>query len=71
MANVFQMYFEVKVIQPTRLMATNFPPEVEAVDGSEVQFTVEVSEANPKPAIQWFLNTGTISSYDLFSVQKL
>ena len=54
------MYFEVEVIQPTRLMATKFPPEVEAVDGSEVQFTVEVSEANPKPNIQWFLNTGTI-----------
>jgi hypothetical protein len=52
------MYFEVKVIQPTRLMATKFPPEVEAVDGSEVQLSIEVSEANPKPTIQWFLNTG-------------
>ena len=55
---IFQMYFEVKVIQPTRLMATSFPPEVEAVDGNEVQFTVEVSEANPTPTILWFLNTG-------------
>jgi hypothetical protein len=54
------MYFEVKVIRPTRLSASKFPPEVEAIDGSEVQLSIEVTESDPLPVIQWFLNTGTI-----------
>lgn len=56
-----KVYFGVNIIRPTRLMATNFPPETEATDGDEILLTIEVSEANPKPTILWFLNTGYLS----------
>ena len=52
------MYFEVTVIRPTRLVASKFPGEFEATDGDEVQLSIEVTDANPIPTIQWFLNTG-------------
>jgi len=53
------MYFEVTVIRPTRLVATDFPNEIEAVDGTEVKLSIQVTDANPVPTIQWFINTST------------
>ena len=53
-----QMYFKVEVIRPTKLTASQFPPEVEAEEGTEVQFAIQVQNAYPPPVIQWFLNTG-------------
>ncbi len=53
------MYFEVQVIRPTRLMASDFPSEIEAVDGTEIKLSIQVTDANPVPVIQWFINTST------------
>ena len=52
------MYFRVDVIRPPKLTASQFPAEIEAEEGSEVELAIQVEDAYPPPVIQWLLNTG-------------
>jgi hypothetical protein len=54
-----QEYFQVKVVRPTRLRATNFPAFIDSVDGEEILLTVDIDETNPLPEIMFFLNSGS------------
>ncbi len=51
-----QEYFILKTVHSARLQA-DWPPEVDLVDGDEVQFEVGVTDAYPLPEIKWFLNS--------------
>jgi hypothetical protein len=37
-------------------MADNFPLEIESVDGEVVELSISVSDANPAPKVDWFVN---------------
>jgi len=42
--------------RPPRLMAETFPPEIQRVDGETVELSISLSDANPVPTINWFVN---------------